>query len=231
MALANELLDQAIRRLNELVPASPVRWTRPELLVFLNDAVHELNLLSGDIQRTVSIAINNSANVWNFPSGTIAPLTLRVENTYLYRESIENLDKEDDWENPLRTRMDPKIWCPLGLYKFISYPRPINPRTIYAEVFQEHTPVTDAAVALPVRPEYERCLEDFVVGRALFKEGGAEAQQGLAFYNRFLDAVGQLTGRNLLRSYPAWDGRPATQMSETTLRRGAQPAPAQAEGQ
>lgn len=227
MALANEVLDQSIWRLNELVPATPIRWTRPELLVFLNDGIHELNLLSGDIQRTVQIIINNTANVWNFPAGIIAPLTLRVETKYLYRESVENLDKEDDWELPTKIRMDPTTWAPLGLYKFVIYPRPINARTINAEVFHEHIPVTDAAVALPVRPEYERCLEDYVVSRAMFKEGGAEAQQALVFYNNFLDTVAQLTGRNIVRSYPAWDARPATQISETTLRGGVQPAPAE----
>lgn len=229
MALANEILNQSIRRLNELVPASPIRWTRPELLVFLNDGVHEANLLSGDIQRTVQVAINNTTNVWDFPAGIIAPLTLRVETKYLYRESVENLDKEDDWEHPSKIRMDPATWSPLGLYKFVIYPRPINARTINAEVFHEHTPVTDAAVALPVRAEYERCLEDYVVSRGLFKEGGAEAQQGLAFYKSFLDTVAQLTGRNIVRSYPSWDARPATQISETTLREGAQPAPVEDE--
>lgn len=225
MALANDILNQSIRRLNELVTATPVRWTRAELIVFLNDAVHELNLLSGDIQRTVQIPINNTANVWNFPAGIIAPLTLRVETKYLFRSSIENLDKEDEWENPSRIRLNPTNWAALGLYKFIAYPRPVNARTVFAEVYHEHVAVIDAAVNLPVRPEYERCLEDYVVSRALFKEGGAEAQQGLIFYARFLDTVSQLTGRNIVRSYPTWDARPATQTSETTLREGAQPAP------
>jgi hypothetical protein len=225
MAFANEILDQSIRRLNELVPATPVRWTRVEILVFLNDAIHELNLLSGDIQRTVAVNINNTANVWNFPDGIIAPLALRVENRYLYRESIENLDREDDWELPSKIRLNPTTWCPLGFYKFIVYPRPINARIINAEVLHEHTPVTDAAVALPVRPEYERCLEDYIVSRALFKEGGAETHQGLAFYDRFLDTVTQLTGRNVLRSYPIWDEWPTTKTSEMDLRQGAQAEP------
>lgn len=223
MANANEILDQAIRRLNELVPATPVHWTRPELLVFLNEGMSELNLITADYQRTVGVAVNNTANVWDLPAGVIAPLSVRLEDRYLRREAIEHLDKEMRWEASDAVRLNAKTWCPLGLYKVIVAPRTIGARTLNVEVLQEHPQVADAAVPIPLRPEYERALEDYVVGRALFKEGGAEFQQGLVCYNRFLDVVQQLSGRNILRSYPAWDVQPETKTSETTLRESVEP--------
>jgi hypothetical protein len=221
MALANEIIDQSIRRLNELSITAPVHWTRPELLTFLNDGISELNLLSQDHQLTVPVTVDNTAVVWDLPSGVIAPLSARLGTICLVREPIEDLDKEAKWEDPSLAQRAPKIWCPLGLYKMVVYPRSPSTKTINVEVLAEHTAVTDAAVALPIRPEYERALEDYMVSRAMFKEGGAEFQQGVTYYNRFLDAVQQLSGRNILRAYPQWDVK-ETKISETTLREGAE---------
>jgi len=221
MAYANTILDQAIRRLNELSTSAPVHWTRAELLVFLNDGISELNLISADYQTTVDVTINSSQAVWDITSGIIAPLSVRVDDKYLIRESVEDLDKEYDWEDPIYTRMDPKTWAPVGLYKMVVFPRAFDTKTASVECLTQHTAVTDAAVALPVRPEYERPLEDYIVSRALFKEGGAEFQQGTEIYNRYVDAVNQLAGRNVLRAAPLWETKEA-KTSETTLRGGVE---------
>jgi hypothetical protein len=226
MGTASAILDQAIRRLNELSTASPVRWTRAELLVFLNDGMAELNLIAADYQDTQTVTINNTANVWDLPEAVIGPFSVRTADSgYLLRQFIEDLDKESNWEDPSIQREHPKCWATLGLEKIVITPRVNNATTIYVETLTQYSAVPDAAVDMIawIRPEYERAIEDFIVSRAMFKEGGAEAAQALTFYARFLDTVQQLSGRNVIRRYPAWDVGPEAMTSEVTLRRGAEP--------
>lgn len=74
MATASQILDQAIRRLNELTVGAPKHWSRPELLVFLNDAIHEMNLIAGDIQALLSVVINDVDNVYDLAANDSPPL-------------------------------------------------------------------------------------------------------------------------------------------------------------
>jgi hypothetical protein len=226
MGTASGILDQSIRRLNELSTTSPVRWTRAELLVFLNDGMAELNLIAADFQDTHAVAIDNTETVWDLPEAVVGPFSVRTPDSgYLLRQLIEDLDKETDWEDPVYQRMHPKCWATLGMEKIIITPRVNNATTIYVECLTQYSSVPDAAVDMGswIRPEYEQAIEDFVVSRAMFKEGGAEAVQAISFYARFLDTVQQLSGRNIVRRYPAWDVGPEAMTSQTTPRGGAEP--------
>jgi hypothetical protein len=221
MATASELIDQAIRRLNEMNnTAAPIRWTRPELLVFLNDALFELNLIAADNQDTIEIIADSTHNIYDLPAGTVAPLSVRTTHGYLLRQQVNDIDNEADWEASNAIRLWPRSWSPVGLNKILIYPRPLVSVTLYVEILEFHDPIGDVALNLPVRPEYERAVEDFIVSRAMFKEGGAEFQQALIYYTRFIEAVQELSGRNVIRSLPSWDIR-ESKLSETSLREGA----------
>lgn len=135
---------------------------------------------------------------------------------------MADLDNEAQWEKADQKRLKVKVWCPLGLTKIVIWPRPLSADTAYVESLIMHVDVLDAAIPLPVRSEYERAIEDFIVARAMFKEGGAEFEQANLFYARFLDTVQQLSGRNILRRYPAWEIID-TKTSHVTLREGAEP--------
>ena len=225
MGYASTILDQAIRRLNELSTSSPVRWTRSELMVFFNDGMAELNLIAADYQDTHLIPVDNTANVWDLPEIVIGPLSsYTLESGYLLRQFTEDLDKESTWEDPANQRLHPRSWATLGLEKIIVVPRVNSPTAIYVECLTQYSVVPDAPVDMVawIRPEYEIAIEDFIVSRALFKEGGAEASQAVGIYARFLDTVQQLSGRNIVRRYPAWNVGPEAMSSETTLRKGAE---------
>lgn len=220
MATASELITQVLRRLDELAPSVPVRWTRAELVVFLNDAIHELNLVTALLQDSSPLAVTTTDNVYDLPSKTIAPLSISLGSHYLLRYSVAALDDEADWELAGAVRLRVESWAPLGLSKVIIFPRPVSAQNLSVERVMEHTALTDAATALPVSSEYEPALEDFVVSRALFKEGGAEFQAGVEFYKRFLLTVRELAGRVLTMNYPVLDAA-RTVTSRTTLRERA----------
>jgi hypothetical protein len=222
MATVAQIIDQAARRLNELSTTAPVHWTRAELLVYLNDAVNELNLISGEIQSTVTIALTAADNVYTNPVTVIAPLSVRVNDHYLHKESVSELDNEADWEAATANRRDPKDWAPLGTNLMIIYPRPLAAATAYVEAFVSHTPAVDGAGTLEIRQEYEIAIEDYIISRAMFKEGGAEFHQAEQWYSMFADEVRHLTGLNILRRYPAFDVAPELEVSEVSPRETAE---------
>jgi hypothetical protein len=220
MGNVRTIIDQVARRLNELYPDDPEHWLRDELLVFLVDGLTELNLIAGEIQRTVTVTLNSTDNIYALPATVIAPMSCRVDGYYLQKQALTELDNELDWEQAGLNRNRPATWCGFGLTQILIHPRPLAAKTALVETLSMHPDLTnpDTATDLDIRPEYEPALEDFMLHRAMFKEGGAEFQQAQLFYVRFLDAVQFLSGLNVLRRYPAWDVAPETELSEVAGR-------------
>lgn len=203
MATVAELISQVLRRLDELDPATPVHWLREEILVFVNEALTELNLIAWEFQDTATVTLDDTHNVYDQPSAILAAVTVRAPN-YLRRQTADDIDHEVRWDSPTAKRLNVRTWAPLGLNKFMIYPRPLGSLSAYVEGIVEHTPVTDSAMTLPVRPEYESAIEDFCVERATFKEGPSELEQAGSHYKNFLDKVQQASGRNVIRMYPRY---------------------------
>jgi len=201
MATVAEIISQVLRRLDELSITTPVHWTRGEILVFVNDSLTELNLISWIFQGTKTLTINATDNVYDQPDGVVAAITIRCPN-YLRRESVFNVDLEAQWDSPSANRKDVQTWAPIGLNKFLIYPRPLVPKTAYVEGIIEHTPVTDSSDPIPVRAELESAIEDYCVERATFKEGAAGMVQVGPLYKNFLDKAQQEAGRNVIRMFP-----------------------------
>lgn len=201
MATVAEHIDQILRRLDELSTTAPVHWTREEILVFVNEALTELNLISLEFQGSAETTLNSTDNVYDQPSPILAATAVRCPH-YLRRQTAEDIDREAKWEASDEKRLKVRTWAPIGLNKFMVYPRPIETTTAFIEGVIEHTPVTDSAMSLPVRPEYEDSIDDYCVERATFKEGPSELEQSGALYKSFLDKVQQSSGRNVIRMYP-----------------------------
>lgn len=221
MATVKQIIDQIMRRLDELCPDSPEHWEREEVLVWVNDAITELNLISGEIQSTETVDIDSTENVYDLSADAIAPLSVRSSAGYLFKEQVTDLDSEANWEDPDQVSWHPKTWCPFGLNKIVIFKRPLSAQVLWVETLRSHTPAVDDDVELEIRPEYTPAIEDFCVQRAMFKEGGAELEQAEPLYANFLDAVQTLSGRNVLRRYPAWDVSPETKSAEV----GPRPEP------
>jgi len=204
MATADEVISQVLRRLDEQSTSAPVRWTRAEILVYLNDAIQELNLIALEIQNTVSLSVTTTDNVYDVPATVIALLAIHIANRYLKRTTVNDLDHDFSWEKSDAVAIQPGYWAPLGLNKVIVAKRPRANVTAYLEALVLHTAVTDAAVALPVRSEYVPILEDYCVERATFREGGYELNHAEQFYTNFLNVAQELSGRNVIAMYPRY---------------------------
>jgi hypothetical protein len=203
MATVAELISQVLRRLDELSTTTPVHWTRDEILVFVNEALTEYNLITWEFQGTVTKTINTADNVYDQPVGMFSAITMRAPN-YLRRQTADDIDREVKWDSDSEKHLHVRTWAPLGMNKFLIHPRPLGNITAYIEGLIEHTPVTDGAWPLPVRPEYESAIEDFCVERAQFKEGPSELEQAGRHYKSFIDVVQQSSGRNVIRMYPRY---------------------------
>jgi hypothetical protein len=193
------VIDQIIRQLSELTTVAPVHWSRSEILGWVNDGIIELAIISGELHDFETVTLSTSSNVVNLPSNIIAPIVVSVNGRDLRRETITDLDRETDFEAVDQVATVPSTWCPFGLTKIIIWPRPTS--AIDARVYGPVKPtlVSDTPSSMPLRDEYVPAIQDYSVFRSLIKEGGAETNQGMQFYQRFLDTVSQLSGRNIIR--------------------------------
>lgn len=205
MALVNELISQVLRRLDELDPDNPIHRTREEILVFVNDALTELNLIAWEFQDTLPVAVNPTDNVYDHSAEVIGAISIRSSRV-LRKETVHDISMEADgnWEKPTAQRKNIDEWSPLGLDKFFIWPRPLVAQTVYVDAIVMHTPVTDSGASLPVKPEYENAIEDFCVQRATFKEGPSELNQSNELYTNFLNNVQRASGRSVIRLYPSY---------------------------
>jgi hypothetical protein len=204
MATAEDVISQVLRRLDELDPDNPVRWTRAEILVYLNEALTELNLISLEFQGSADLSIDSSNNVYSVPDPLIAISTVYINNRYLRRSTIDQLDYEIKWDVSDLKEITPRNWAPLGLNKLVIVKKPQASLTAKLEGVKRHTPATDAAEDLPCRTEYIPILEDFCVHRATFRDGGYELNHAEPYYTNFLSTSQDLSGRNVISSYPRY---------------------------
>jgi hypothetical protein len=208
MATVSEVIDQILRRLDELSTTAPVHWTRAQVLVYVNDALNELNLIALEFQGSASLSINSTDNVYDVPDEIVAIAAVHVDREYLMRSTVDDLDKEIPWEKSDQVRIKVQHWAPLGLNKILIARRPHVEKTATLEGVLQHTAVTDSSESLPCRDEYVPIIEDFSVERATFREGGYELNHASGLYTNFIAVSQDLSGRNVASSFPryVWGG-------------------------
>ena len=215
-----EIISQILRRLDELSTTTPVHWTRAEILVYVNEAINEFNLIAWEYQAEHLVSVNSANNVCNCPSAIIAASSVRGPR-YLRRATVEDMDHECEWEAASAVRAIMKTWAPIGLNKFMVYPRPIVATTVCVAGLADPPLVTDSEDHIMVKPEWIGAIEDYCVERATFKEGPSELGQSGHLYQSFLDKANQAAGRNVIRSYPRfYKGEVNDESMRATIERG-----------
>lgn len=211
-----DVIGETLHMLDEADADNSVRWSRPEILTYLNDGLNELNLISGEYQETFSVAWSQTGNVIDLPESAIAPLEVSFGNKIIQRTTIESLDAEVQWDSSSQVGGSPKRWAPLGLTKIVVWPRAsTSGQSLSVTVLQIQLNADDVTcIDLPF--SYVDAPKDYAFYRARFKEGGAEFVQSINDYRRFMEKASDLMDLNIFQRWPAWLVAPVGKAGEET---------------
>lgn len=212
---AAQVIDRTLQKLIESTTV-PVRYTRIEVLNWLNEGMAELNLISGQVQSSETISWSTSTNIHNLASTSIGAISVYYNGKSIRKESVEGLDRIVDWEKSGKTGNRPLLWVPLGLTKIIIYPRAASSGGSLTVHVLYHTSLTDSATAISLPDYHIASLEDYCFHRSRFKEGGAEFIQSIDDYKRFEESAEVLAGHAIWKREPAFSYAPKTKTAEIT---------------
>lgn len=201
--LASTIISNVLLRLEEL-PASPIFWSRAELLVLLNDGNLELVLSSGYLnsERVQQLI---GAKVQAVPMDAIALLGVQYAGVQVERTTIENLDRTNrrwDYQSGILSK-----WAPMGCEAFVVDRQPTSELTVLLQTLDMPAPLTEAST-VDLEPEYCKALEDYVFHCARFKEGGTEFQMAQGAYDDFSAKAGMREQRTFSEMFVLWGRTP-----------------------
>ncbi len=222
-----EVIDSVLERLEETV--SPIFWTRPEMLLYLNEGMKELNNLAAKIHLESGVVTDSDDNFYAPPANTIAVMAASVGDKSLERTTLEDLDREDrNWEGKVGTIL--KRWAPIGCNLFAIFPRPGVPTpasafstgfssgfgaggfltiTVDFQVLKIPDTIEDNSDPIDLDDEFIEALQDYTFHIARFKEGGPEFQIALTAFRNALARMGDVA-RKVYSQQPAiWTPEPA----------------------
>lgn len=200
---AADIITNVLDRLNE-VSADPTFWTREELLDKLNEAYNEENLISGRYtsERTQELV---SSIIFGIPVGAVAVMSMEISNRPLEKSAIEDSDRgKVNWQ---KDKGIPREWGAVGLTKLFTDRCVIASGTNVTIVTLDDVGIVEEDTVFE-DAEYALTLEDYVFSIARLKEGGAEFQQGLEFYDRFMLRAGLQGQRSMSQQYALWGATP-----------------------
>lgn len=222
-----DVIDTVLERLEETV--SPIFWTREEMLLYLNEAMKEMNNLAGKQHSESGIVTDSDDNFYAPPTDTIAVMAASVGDRSLERVTLEDMDREDHfWEGKTGTIL--KRWAPIGCNLFAIFPRPGVPTTSSAfttgftggfgaggfltitvdfVVLKIPATIEDNADPIDLDDEFIESLQDYTFHIARFKEGGPEFVNAGAAFKNALSRMGD-TARKVYSQQPViWIAEPA----------------------
>lgn len=204
---AGFLIDRVLRRLDEADPETPKHWSRDELLLWLDDAITEFNLITGYLNQTVSVDWSQTENVLDLPGDTVAPIEVIYGNTVLKKYSLEGFDSKFQWEDG-KTGVRPLGWAPIGTTKIVVYPlAPSSGKTLSVVTLYQPDPAVERGTDIEVPDQYHDAIEHYMFARARFKEGGKEFLQADKDYERFYDQADEWGIRTDEQRRTMWKNR------------------------
>lgn len=201
--LASEVIDRATIILQD---NANVRWTRIELLKWLNDAQREIVIVRPDA-TAMNAAITLVAGTKQSLPDTAVQLLDVVRNTagrairMVQREILDA--QQPDWHTHTKSSTvrhymfdvrDPK--------HFYVYPPAVagvSIETVYSTVPAD---VTSEAGAISLNPIYANAMVDYMLYRAFLKDAdyAANANRASAHYSAFAQALGSKTQTDITAS-------------------------------
>lgn len=193
----SELIDQVAA---QIVDVNHVRWTRPELLDFLNMGLSSLIIKRPDIARTTATQIADTAKI-NIPDDAYSIITLNhVNNRAVQFVDINKLNQlNPEWRNDIGA---PLLWTrnELDNESFYLYPAPdqgYEMEVVYAKAIKVESETED----FPIKQIYSSILFDYMIYRAFAKDSEQPGEAEKARYHLmvFKDALGDKDAADSLR--------------------------------
>jgi hypothetical protein len=200
------IISRVLMRLAEMSPENPKHWSRDEILVWLNDAITEFNLIAGYLTKTVTVSWSQTENVLNLPNDTIVPLEVYYNDNIIKKYTIEGLDSKLVWDDG-STGLVPKAWCPFGSQKIVVYPLSQKSTQSLSVVTLYQPSTLTGPASIEVVHQYFDAIEHYMYARARFKEGGAEFQQADIDYDRFFEQAVEWKTRVSQQRRTTWKTR------------------------
>ncbi|KYN88900.1 hypothetical protein ATY37_14940 [Vibrio cidicii] len=185
------LIDRISR---DLIDLRNVRWSRPELIDFMNDAIAAIVIRRPDLSRATAV-VATSSNTVALPADAYQILAVNhIDNVAATFVSINKLNQlYPDWRT---TEGAPVCWTrnELDETTLFLYPAPqaeVNVEVVYSRSLK----VTDESAAFPLSEVYEGVVADFVMYRAYNKDSlnPAEGQKAQLHLQAFATALGDKT--------------------------------------
>ncbi|KJR21515.1 hypothetical protein BOO91_14715 [Vibrio navarrensis] len=185
------LIDRISR---DLIDLRNVRWSRPELIDFMNDAIAAIVIRRPDLSRATA-AVATSSNTVALPADAYQILAVNhIDNVAATFVSINKLNQlYPEWRTTVGA---PVCWTrnELDETTLFLYPAPqeqVNVEVVYSRTLK----VTDESAAFPLSEVYEGVVADFVMYRAYNKDSlnPAEGQKAQLHLQAFATALGDKT--------------------------------------
>lgn len=185
------LIDRISR---DLIDLRNVRWSRPELIDFMNDAIAAIVIRRPDLSRATAV-VATSSNTVALPTDAYQILAVNhIDNVAATFVSINKLNQlYPEWRTTVGA---PVCWTrnELDETTLFLYPSPleqVNVEVVYSRTLK----VTDESAAFPLSEVYEGVVADFVMYRAYNKDSlnPAEGQKAQLHLQAFATALGDKT--------------------------------------
>jgi hypothetical protein len=203
-----EVIDLVLKRLDETI--SPIFWTRPEMLLYLNEGMKELNNLAAKLHLESGVVTDSTDNFYAPPTDTIAVMAASVGDKSLERVTLEDLDREDRfWEGKTGTIL--KRWAPIGCNLFAIFPRPTVASSVTVDFVVMKLPasIEDNNDAIDMDDEFIESIEDYTFHISRFKEGGPEFAHAMAAFKNALERMGDVARKVYSQQPVIWTAEPA----------------------
>ncbi|EJL6538956.1 MULTISPECIES: DUF6682 family protein [Vibrio] len=185
------LIDRVAR---DLIDVRHVRWSRPELMDFVNDAISAMVIRRPDLSRTTAMIESSSYQV-SLPAD--AYQILAVNHINQQAAQFVNIHKLNqlypEWR---KTAGVPVCWTrneldETTLFLYPSPQAPVNVELVYSRTLQ----VASESDVFPLPEIYLGVVSDFVMYRAYNKDSQnpAEGQKAQLHLQAFATALGDKT--------------------------------------
>jgi len=204
-----EVIDTVLERLEETI--APIFWTRPEMLLYVNEGMKELNNLAAKLHLESGVVTDSTDNFYAPPTDTIAVMAASVGDKSLERVTLEDLDREDRfWEGKTGTIL--KRWAPIGCNLFAIFPRPTlagGSITVDFVVMKLPASIADNGDPIDMDDEFIESIQDYTFHIARFKEGGPEFSNAMTAFTNALARMGDVARKVYSQQPVIWTSEPA----------------------